>query len=160
MSFHRRLFTAKVSLCRSSSKEFSSPFEQRLGATVPRLSSQVADLALFLQGIAFEQAENGKQAVDLFMAAHDNGRPFHLFCTDVQMPIMDGLEAAHAVRAYEREQSLPRCKLIALTGLSNEEDIRTAESSLDYWVVKGGKSMRIILEEIGRLQQDLDSAHV
>lgn len=110
------------------------------------------------QGIPFEQAENGKEAVELFEAAYVAGNPFNLFCTDVQMPIMDGLEAAHAVRAYETEVASPRrCKIIALTGLSNEEDMRTAESDIDYWVVKGGKSMRIILEEIGRLQQEMDS---
>ncbi|ORY74544.1 hypothetical protein BCR35DRAFT_306686 [Leucosporidium creatinivorum] len=115
-----------------------------------------------VKGIPFEQAENGKEAVDLFKAAHAAGNPFHLVCTDVQMPVMDGLEAAWAIRQHESELDTPsRCRLIALTGLSNEEDLRNAaDGPLDYWVVKGGKSMRAILEEIARLQQELDSADV
>lgn len=52
--------------------------------------------------------------------------PFHLFLADLQMPNKDGIEASHEIRQHELEQGLPRCRIIALTGLNNEADMSKA----------------------------------
>ena len=39
---------------------------------------------------------------------------------DVSMPFMGGMEATELIRAYEREQGLPRTPIIALTAHASE----------------------------------------
>lgn len=48
---------------------------------------------------------------------------------------------------------------VALTGLSNEEDMRNAgvienDGPIDAWIVKG-KSLRVILDEVNRVEAEL-----
>lgn len=74
------------------------------------------------------------------------------------MPRLDGIQASTAVRRLEAERGWRRCKVIALTGLSNDVDMQKAlreDGPVDQWLVKGGKSMRVILDEIA-LQNELD----
>ncbi|HEY4031029.1 MAG TPA: ATP-binding protein [Caulobacteraceae bacterium] len=53
---------------------------------------------------------NGAEAVKAFAA-----EPWDLILMDVQMPVMDGLDAARAIRAAERARGLPATPIIALT---------------------------------------------
>lgn len=41
---------------------------------------------------------------------------------DVQMPVMDGLEATRRIRELEKEKSLPPCPIVALTAQAFEQD--------------------------------------
>lgn len=38
----------------------------------------------------------------------------------------DGIEASHEIREYEKQNGMPRCRIIALTGLNNEADMMKA----------------------------------
>ncbi|GAA5863031.1 hypothetical protein JCM1840_002443 [Sporobolomyces johnsonii] len=108
------------------------------------------------KGIAFTAAEDGQQAVDRFKAGNGS---YSLFLADVQMPHKDGIEAAFEMRAHERQLGWAPCRIIALTGLSNSADMQKAlgpGGSVDAWLVKGGRSLRVILEEISKLQKELD----
>jgi PAS domain S-box-containing protein len=53
---------------------------------------------------------NGQEAVRAFAE-----EPWDLILMDVQMPVMDGLDAARAIRAAERAQGRPATPIIALT---------------------------------------------
>jgi len=55
-------------------------------------------------------AEDGLSGVE---AARIGG--FDLILMDIQMPVMDGVEAARAIRAAEASQNLPRTPILALT---------------------------------------------
>lgn len=59
-------------------------------------------------------ANNGQQALSIL-----NGDSFDVVLMDIQMPIMDGLTAAKAIRSQVKHQTLP---IIAMTAHAREED--------------------------------------
>ena len=63
-------------------------------------------------------AENGKEAVDLL----GRGGRFDLVLMDIQMPVMDGLEAIRRIRAFAGPAG--RVPIIALTAFAMKEDER------------------------------------
>lgn len=69
-------------------------------------------LALMLKryGLSLTMVPDGQQAV----AAHC-GAPYDLILMDVNMPEMDGLEAAAMIRQFEKAHDLPRVPIIALS---------------------------------------------
>lgn len=56
-------------------------------------------LMLRKSGAEVTVAENGQVAVDLARAARDASLPFDLIVMDVQMPVLDGMEATRELRA-------------------------------------------------------------
>jgi len=53
------------------------------------------------------------------------------------MPIMDGLTSTRHIRVYEREKSLSRVRIVALTCFSSEEYQRDAfASGIDLFLIK------------------------
>jgi CheY-like chemotaxis protein len=76
-------------------------------------------VALLLQkhGHSVVLAENGRQAVEAF-----ERQTFDVILTDVQMPEMDGCQAAAAVRARERELHVRPTPIVALTAHAMKGD--------------------------------------
>ncbi len=67
-------------------------------------------------------AENGAVAIESWLAARAAGAPYDVVLMDVNMPELDGLEAARRIRAAEREGESRRTPIIALTANAFEED--------------------------------------
>lgn len=62
----------------------------------------------------WDVAYNGKDAVDLV-----SGKLYDLILMDIQMPIMDGIEATQQIRRIERERPLsPPARILAMTAYS------------------------------------------
>ncbi|MBR4537903.1 MAG: amino acid permease [Clostridia bacterium] len=76
---------------------------------------------LDMEGISADHAENGQIAVDLF-ASHPE-KYYDAVLMDVRMPVMDGLEAARALRALDRPDA-KTVPIIALTANAFDEDVQ------------------------------------
>lgn len=79
-------------------------------------------------------ANNGKEAVEMFEKV-----PIDIIFMDIQMPEMDGLQAAKKIRELERKRSLPTAPIpiIALSGNAREEHINTArQAGMNDYLVK------------------------
>ncbi|MBI5743605.1 MAG: response regulator [Elusimicrobia bacterium] len=66
-------------------------------------------------------AENGKEAVAVFASGK-----FDLVLMDIQMPVMDGYEAARAIRNLEKEKNLEHTPILAFTASILKEDVEKA----------------------------------
>ncbi|MDR0623756.1 MAG: response regulator, partial [Treponema sp.] len=78
--------------------------------------------------LSIDCAENGAEAVKMFTAAPDS---YDMIFMDVQMPEMDGYEAARTIRAFEKDRRekmtppLPReIPIVAMTANVFQEDIK------------------------------------
>jgi PAS domain S-box-containing protein len=69
-------------------------------------------------------AEDGKQAFEKFIA-----NLYDLVLMDIQMPVMDGLEATAAIRGWEIEHGRVSIPIVALTAYALEEDVGRALSA-------------------------------
>jgi signal transduction histidine kinase/CheY-like chemotaxis protein len=75
---------------------------------------------------------NGADAV-----ASCRARRFDLVLMDVQMPVLDGLEATAAIRAWEEANAIARTPIVALTAhaLAGDRE-RFIEGGMDYYLSK------------------------
>ncbi|WP_415712740.1 ATP-binding protein [Maridesulfovibrio sp.] len=63
-------------------------------------------------------AENGLEGLETYKESPD----FDIIFMDVQMPMMDGLEATRKIRLFEEEKGLSPVKIVALTANAFEDD--------------------------------------
>ncbi|MGO9606103.1 MAG: response regulator [Candidatus Binataceae bacterium] len=68
-----------------------------------------------------DDAVDGQDAVSRVMTAS-----YDLVLMDMQMPVLDGYDAAAAIRKWERETHHPHVPIIALTASALEEDVKRA----------------------------------
>ncbi|KAI9186325.1 hypothetical protein LWI28_016191 [Acer negundo] len=74
-----------------------------------------------------EMAVNGKEAVDLFRS----GANFDIVFMDLEMPIMNGIEATKELRAMG-----VTCKIVGVTSRDNEVKEAFLEAGLDFCHLK------------------------
>ncbi|MHB8382358.1 MAG: hybrid sensor histidine kinase/response regulator [Candidatus Binataceae bacterium] len=83
-------------------------------------------------GHRVDEAENGAIAVAKIKTGE-----YDLVLMDVQMPVMDGLDAMRAVRLWERERGRRRVPILALTASALDDDVRrTIEAGADLHIGK------------------------
>lgn len=98
------------------------------------LNREIVTELLTMQGIEVTCAENGREAVERFEESKE--WYFDTVLLDVQMPEMDGCEAAGAIRSLNREDA-KTVPIIALTANAFPEDIaRTAAAGMNAHLCK------------------------
>ena len=84
------------------------------------INMEIAAEMLEAQGITAVRAWNGAEAVDVFQAAEPFA--FDAILMDMQMPLMDGCEAARQIRAMDRPDA-GAVSIIAVTANAFSEDV-------------------------------------
>jgi signal transduction histidine kinase/ActR/RegA family two-component response regulator len=97
-----------------------------------RANQRVISLMLKRLGIHSEAVENGKQLLDILKE-----KSADLIFMDLQMPIMDGLEATAAIRSGEVDEELKDVKIVALTAnaMSGDEE-RCLSAGMNGYLTK------------------------
>lgn len=87
------------------------------------LNQEIATAILEDAGLNIEVAENGKIAVDKLKDAEPDH--YQLVLMDIQMPVMNGYEAAQLIRRFENKE-LASIPILAMTANAFEEDRQQA----------------------------------
>ena len=98
------------------------------------LNMEIATEILKMNGLELLQAWNGAEAVEIFRAS----APFEIdaILMDMQMPVMDGCEAARRIRALNRPDA-GRVPIVAVTANAFAEDIAaTTAAGMDAHISK------------------------
>jgi PAS domain S-box-containing protein len=104
------------------------------------LNQHLTSKILIKEGYATDIAENGKVGLDLFMK-----NTYDLILMDIQMPVMDGIQATRLIRKYEKENGKKSIKIIAVTAHTKDgERQKLFNAGLDMYLSKPFKSDELI----------------
>ena len=90
------------------------------------LNQEIATELLCMTGVQVEVAEDGAQAVEKFQNAPEGW--YDLIFMDIQMPVMDGYEAARRIRGLPRPDA-GRIWIVAMTANAFVEDVRRSRQA-------------------------------
>ena len=114
------------------------------------INKEIAVMILTRAGFMIETAENGRIAVDM-VSSSDPGY-YDAVLMDIQMPVMDGYEAARTIRALDN-RALASIPIVAMTANAFREDEQAAEEAgMQAHIAKPldiEKMMRTLSEVLG-----------
>lgn len=97
------------------------------------LNAEIAEELLTSLGFFVEWAENGKVALEKYQRSEKN--EYFVIFMDMQMPVMDGVEATRQIRATEREDH--EVPIIAMTANAFANDQRICmEAGMNAYITK------------------------
>lgn len=105
------------------------------------LNQKFATASLRKVGHKVDIAENGKAAVEKYQQ-----NEYDLILMDIQMPVMDGIEATRKIRIIEKEKEVDQpIKIIAITAYVMERDRKMCLSAgMDEYLAKPFKPQELI----------------
>jgi PAS domain S-box-containing protein len=95
---------------------------------------------LFKEGYLVDMAENGKIGLELYIK-----KPYDVVLMDIQMPVMDGIQATRLIREYEKKNKLKKSIIIAVTAHTKEgEKQNLMDAGMDFYLSKPFKTSDLI----------------
>jgi CheY-like chemotaxis protein len=85
---------------------------------------KVVEIMLGATAMELVAVEDGAQALDLFKR-----EAFDLVLMDMQMPVMDGLTATAAIRAFEMQMGRARTPILMLTANAMTEHVEAGQAA-------------------------------
>lgn len=82
-------------------------------------NQQIAKELLELEGAEVITANHGQEALDILCQYTEESVPFQIVLMDLQMPVMDGISATHAIR---QRLNFPKLPIIAMTANAMSSD--------------------------------------
>ncbi|AKJ27356.1 response regulator [Caldimonas brevitalea] len=108
---------------------------------------------LHLFGFEVDVANNGREAVE-----HCQQNTPSLIVMDLDMPVMDGLEAARQIRELERQGGLPHIAIVAATARATDADRLAAQQAGMEGFVPKPFDLAFMQKEIDRVLQRRSAA--
>ena len=118
------------------------------------INAEILDELLQMYGARTVVKTDGIETVSEFGAA-DPGT-YDAILMDIQMPLMDGYEAARQIRALDREDA-KRIPIIAMTANAFEEDIREALMAGMNAHISKPIDIRLVWNVLGKLLKEADT---
>ncbi len=146
-------FTVKVnevSTAEAEQKKTKAPEEKKgkrdikiLLAEDNPVNQKVAKIIFGEKGVDVTVAENGKEAVEMFVSGE-----FHMVVTDLMMPEMDGFEATRKIREIEKKNQWKAVPVVAMSAsITPEIRQKCREAGMDAFLgkpVKGDELNKIL----------------
>jgi len=99
---------------------------------------------------ACDLAIDGREAIDAFRLALEDGQPYDLVCLDIMMPGIDGHAALEAMRQIEQQHGIrgsDAAKVMMTTALRDSKHcIRAFEQGCESYVTKPLQPQRVLAE--------------
>ena len=112
---------------------------------------EIISAFLGMYGITTERAENGRVCVEKMRSAEEGS--YDLIFMDIQMPEMNGLDAARTIRALEdpRAASVP---IIAMTADAFSENVTECLNAGMNGHISKPVDMKLVIKEIRRIKEE------
>jgi CheY-like chemotaxis protein len=164
--------TQKSTLIPASSKPEMIPPQTKQAALLPSGQKQLSlllvednpiNLKLLIasfkkMGHRYSTATDGSLAVEAYRNVDSTRNPrFDIIFMDIQMPVMDGMEATSKIRKYEKQHELQPAIIIALTALTTlQAEQEALDSGADRFMNKpvSIKKLRDVVGEYFREGQE------
>ena len=115
---------------------------------------EIISMLLQMQGIETERAENGKLAVERMERARKG--EFQLIFMDIQMPLMNGIEATKAIRRLS-DHWASHIPIIAMTADAFSENVAECLAAGMNGHIAKPIDMKLVLKEIRRIKEEQKS---
>jgi two-component system chemotaxis response regulator CheY len=91
---------------------------------------------------------DGMEAIEAFLMALDENKPYGLICLDIMMPKIDGMKALKAIRDIEDEKGIQeekKAKIIMTTALNDTEFVHNSfDSGCEAYAAKPIDTKKLI----------------
>jgi CheY-like chemotaxis protein len=116
-----------------------------------RVNQLVGMRLLERAGAEVQTADDGAQALSAVQRSLERGHGFDAILMDVQMPVMDGLEATRQIRRLSAGHGI---LIVACTAAALQEDLDEAlAQGMDAAITKPFDTMRLVSAILGGLQE-------
>ncbi|CEO98140.1 Response regulatory domain-containing protein [Plasmodiophora brassicae] len=115
------------------------------------ITQRITSAALHRAGYQCDLASNGQQAVEMA-----NQTDYQVILMDVQLPVLNGVDATVLIRRNERERRRPHTIIYGLTGSCRDADLeRYNEAGMDGCIEKGCIVSRAMHEALAVTKENL-----